>query len=228
MPVKKVSSTPSGRASTAPVTTRTMREGRPPRQSRGIERKASLIDAAAAIIAEAGVEGLSMQALAARAGATTGSIYHFFDGRDGVLRALNERYSEEFRAINARLMSTSTETWSRMGVEQFVHAYFAPVSEFLKANRAFVVLGADGAWAHPAVDEAQSRRVAAHLVKVLAARWPGAKLADVRMATQILFSMGDGIFKEMARATAPQAVVLFGEFTVAAGAYLRAKSANWR
>jgi AcrR family transcriptional regulator len=60
----------------------------------------SILDAADALIAEAGYEAMGMNALAERAGISPGSLYQYFASKDAVLDALVERYSStltEFR-----------------------------------------------------------------------------------------------------------------------------------
>src|SRR5687768_3941077 len=51
---------------------------RAPRQERGRRRVDEILDAAEALIAEVGPAAVSIQELARRAGASVGSIYHFF------------------------------------------------------------------------------------------------------------------------------------------------------
>jgi AcrR family transcriptional regulator len=70
---------------------------RPPRRRLNrIEREASLLDAADAIVAREGVEALTMEALAARAGVNKALGYRFFANRDEVLLALWDRETSAF------------------------------------------------------------------------------------------------------------------------------------
>ena len=52
-----------------------------PRQARSVETRARLLSAAAAIVAEQGIEGASVDAIAERAERTSGAIYDHFDGK---------------------------------------------------------------------------------------------------------------------------------------------------
>jgi AcrR family transcriptional regulator len=56
-----------------------------PRQARSVETRARLLAAAAAVIAEQGIEGASVDAIAERAERTSGSLYGQFGSKDGLL-----------------------------------------------------------------------------------------------------------------------------------------------
>jgi AcrR family transcriptional regulator len=62
------------------------RRGRPP-NSDSQETRARLLDAAAAVCAEQGFDGATMNAIAARAGVTAAAIYNHFDSREDLLYA---------------------------------------------------------------------------------------------------------------------------------------------
>jgi AcrR family transcriptional regulator len=65
---------------------------RRPRQARGQERVALILDAAEQLFAEQGYEASSTNAIAARAGVPIGSIYQFFPNKEALLHALVARY----------------------------------------------------------------------------------------------------------------------------------------
>lgn len=63
-----------------------------------------MLDAAAEIVATAGVEGLSISALHLDSGVSTGSIYHHFGSKDGIVAGLIGRsYREWRRTMTAEL-----------------------------------------------------------------------------------------------------------------------------
>lgn len=64
-----------------------------------------LLDAAEALVAEVGVEGASVQAIAQRAGASMGSLYHFFHGKDALILALAERCMHRVTEVNRQAVS---------------------------------------------------------------------------------------------------------------------------
>lgn len=66
---------------------------RAPKQARGERRVAALLNAAAAIFAEKGIEAATMTEIARRAGAPIGSLYQFFPAKAALAEALLERYA---------------------------------------------------------------------------------------------------------------------------------------
>src|SRR5664279_2180076 len=74
-------------------------ERRQPQQDRGQKRFEEVLDAAELVIAEVGVEAMTTNAVAARAGAGMGSLYHFFANRDAIVTALAERYVRAMRPL---------------------------------------------------------------------------------------------------------------------------------
>ncbi len=93
---------------------------RAPRQARGRERREQLLDAAAAIIAESGLAAVSMHAAAQRAGASIGSVYHFFRDRDQMLDALAERHDEQLKPAFGRVLQRSEAEWARLSPAEVV------------------------------------------------------------------------------------------------------------
>jgi AcrR family transcriptional regulator len=77
---------------------------RQPQQDRGQRRVDSIIDAAEEVFVEVGVDAATTNAIAERAGASVGSLYHFFPSKDAILLALVRRYAERLREANARAM----------------------------------------------------------------------------------------------------------------------------
>lgn len=65
---------------------------RTPRQARSQERRERILDAAAALIAESGVDAATTNAIAERAGTSVGSLYQFFPNGAAVRYALARRY----------------------------------------------------------------------------------------------------------------------------------------
>jgi AcrR family transcriptional regulator len=69
------------------------RLARSPVQKRGQQRVDAILDAAEAVFGEVGVEAATTNAIAERAGASVGSLYHFFSNKEAILYALAERYA---------------------------------------------------------------------------------------------------------------------------------------
>ncbi|WP_229257449.1 TetR/AcrR family transcriptional regulator [Duganella callida] len=68
---------------------------RKPQQLRGEQRVATMLDAAAAVFAEAGYDAATMTVIAERSGSSIGAVYQYFPNKLALARALRERYGEE-------------------------------------------------------------------------------------------------------------------------------------
>jgi AcrR family transcriptional regulator len=177
-----------GPASAAPAGTRV------PRQARGRRRIDEILDAAAALIGEVGTEAVTVQALAARAGASKGSMYHFFPDRESVFLALAERHIGALRASLAAAREARAQAVAAGGVDDAVEAFLRPVHDYvdehpdlrrilaepaslerLAAQRAALhaVVEAHGEWIvrarNPRLPAAQVSLVAAAMLAVMSA-----------------------------------------------------------
>jgi AcrR family transcriptional regulator len=68
---------------------------RPARQQRSQATLERILDAAGRSFDEVGVEGSTMDAIAARAGTSIGSVYRFFTDKDALVATLMERWREQ-------------------------------------------------------------------------------------------------------------------------------------
>ena len=75
-----------------------------PVQARAALRVEALLDAAAAVVDEHGIERLTTAMVAQRAGASIGTIYRYFPDRVAVLAALAERNLERMRMAVERVL----------------------------------------------------------------------------------------------------------------------------
>jgi len=80
----------------------TAKKRRVPQQSRSRDRVVRILDAAAALVCEEGVEALSTRAIAERAEIPVASLYQYFADKEEILLALVERDIEEMDAQIAR------------------------------------------------------------------------------------------------------------------------------
>ena len=72
---------------------------RKPLQKRSIATREKLLDAAGELLAEVGVERLSTNLVAAKAGVTPPTLYHYFDDKYALLAALGVRLMEAQNAL---------------------------------------------------------------------------------------------------------------------------------
>ncbi len=107
---------------------------RRPRQSRGQRRVDLLLDAAAEVIAEHGLQAATAEAIAQRAHTAKGSLYQFFPNRDAVVAALAMRYADELRAVHERAFATEMRGLS---LERLIDRIVRPLAAFHDRNPAF-------------------------------------------------------------------------------------------
>ena len=84
-----------------------------PVQQRSSARIARLLDAAAALIDEAGIDGVTTNAVAARSSSSVGVVYRYFPNIQTLLRALAVRNMERYvTAVQQNVDSSPPEPWS--------------------------------------------------------------------------------------------------------------------
>jgi AcrR family transcriptional regulator len=118
---------------------------RPPKQGRSQETLSRIADAALALMEERGVEGATISAIVARAGASVGSFYARFPGKEELIRFLRARVWTEARTQwDAAL---EAQAWEGLSVGQVVEGV---VGLLLRSYRADFqrrkVLGREGGW----------------------------------------------------------------------------------
>lgn len=99
---------------------RTSEHVREPQQERSRKTLERLVDAAREIIEEQGVQGATVSAVVERAGSSVGSFYARFDGKDDLLRYLEERVWRE--ALTRWQEARSAEAWEELDLEGVVRS----------------------------------------------------------------------------------------------------------
>ncbi|GAA2807990.1 TetR/AcrR family transcriptional regulator [Mycolicibacterium pallens] len=90
---------------------------RAPVQARSRQTVARILDAAAAIADEQGVDAVTTRAIADRAGVSYPSLYRFFADRDAILDELMERHCSE---IDARCVAAE-QTWEITSIAELLN-----------------------------------------------------------------------------------------------------------
>lgn len=144
---------------------------RVPRQARGRKRVEAILEAAAELFAEIGIESTTTNAIAARAETSIGSIYQFFPNKAAILHALNARYIAQLRAMCDELLdpAMADEPLARL-VERIVgalHAFHARHPGFQA-----VFYGAHGSPELSAAAQEATAEIGGRLEAVFAARAP--------------------------------------------------------
>jgi AcrR family transcriptional regulator len=109
---------------------------RAPQRERGRARVAALMAAAAEVFAENGYDAATMTEIAARAGASIGSLYQFFPTKELIAEALHAQYSDDLVAMLAGL---APRLAGKPGAA-LADVLFRDLSGFLATHPAFVVL----------------------------------------------------------------------------------------
>lgn len=109
---------------------------RAPQRQRGKERVAALLAAGAEVFTEKGYDAATMTEIAARAGASIGSLYQFFPTKELLAAALHAEYLEDLsKALEAlRQEAKAKSAGARMD------GLFQMLSGFLVDHPAFMVL----------------------------------------------------------------------------------------
>jgi AcrR family transcriptional regulator len=77
----------------------TLAERRPPQQARARQTRERLLDVAGELLAEVGIERISTNMIAARAGLSPPALYRYFGDKYAVLEALGRRLMERQNAV---------------------------------------------------------------------------------------------------------------------------------
>jgi AcrR family transcriptional regulator len=154
---------------------------RVPQRQRGRERVAALLEAAAACFVEKGYEATTMTEVAARAGASIGSLYQFFPTKEVLAQALLEQYSQAVYTELGKLAEQSVP-WSTAELAEQLCVFLVT---FRKRHPAFVML-VESAQAPAADGMAIRRRVRAEIQALLARRAPHRSNEDMYAAAVVV------------------------------------------
>jgi len=110
-------------------------ERRIPVQDRGQRRVEEILDAAEAVIVEQGVDAATTNAIAERAQAGVGSLYHFFPNKDAIITALAARYQLELFDLASRMLEPEMAT---MPIPAMAERIVTPIAEYLHRRPAYL------------------------------------------------------------------------------------------
>jgi AcrR family transcriptional regulator len=192
---------------------------RSPRQARGHRRVDGILDAAESIVAEAGPTNASVHEIARRAGASVGSIYHFFPTKDAIIAALVERYAERLRAV-AACVADGAAARADGPLCEFVVGIVDPFADFIARHPAYLVLSRMEGSGAARVSPGAGRALRDALVAALARRFPGASAEESSFRASMVEALGEGVLALMARSPSAERERLIGEFRRALAAYL--------
>jgi AcrR family transcriptional regulator len=167
-------------------------------------RRAALTSAAADLFASRGIDATTIDDIAARAGLSKGSFYHYFDNKADMLAAVRERFAIEFRdRVAATVRLRGNASWPdklQAWVEGMAAVYFdfRPLID--------VIFRETERTDRKAVSE---YRVVQHLIELLrAGTGAGAwRVEDPKAAAVVIFSGLHGVLDEALISGAPRAQV---------------------
>lgn len=166
------------------------------------ERRQSLVEACARVLADKGAAGVSVRAICAAAGVSPGLLRHYFAG-------ISEAIAETYRWTGQRIAAALAEAVARAGGDPYTRllAYLAanfrpPIAtpELLASYVALWSLARSDAQV-AAVRAEVYREFCADLETLLLAWQPG--LADPRLAAIGLTALIDGLWLELSQGAAP-------------------------
>jgi AcrR family transcriptional regulator len=198
---------------------------RRPRQSRGQRRVDLLLDAAAEVIAEQGLQAATAEAIAQRARTAKGSLYQFFPNRDAVVAALALRYADEMRAVHERAFATDPRGLS---LERLIDRLVRPLATFHDQHPAFRRVFATTVDAPPDSTGSAPLRLRAQLFDsfvdrldlLFLARNPSLGTRERRRAAMIAATIGQALLARRARAAANEKKPILDELRRVLVAYL--------
>jgi AcrR family transcriptional regulator len=175
---------------------------RKPQQERAALRRAQFLEAAAALIAEAGYDAVTMTAIAERAGASIGALYDYFPDKKAVGMALLAQYTAEVEEHWAPLLSSA----SSMTHEAFADGFITTMLEFSRERPAYLSLSSAnlGYTRDPAVRRAIRMKIAG----ALQALAPSLELEEALIAANVLAQQAKAHFA-MQREAAPKDRALY-------------------
>jgi AcrR family transcriptional regulator len=152
-----------------------------PQRTRGHARVAALLEAAGTEFAEKGYDAATMTAIAARAGASIGSLYQFFPTKDQIAAALLESYlnmlTETFRKLREAAPSLDLSLLASRLTRTFV--------KFRSTHPAFAVLVETYSYALPGTSGIRES-LRGEIGSVLAAVAPHLAAAEIAVRAAVI------------------------------------------
>ena len=106
---------------------------RRPLQARGRRRVGLILDAAADMIGQGGVESLTMHGIAERSGTAIGSLYHFFPNLSAVVDELFARQGQEMRGRLSALEDSAVD-WAGLSIGEAVNQFLDPFLQYFESH----------------------------------------------------------------------------------------------
>jgi len=174
---------------------------RPPQQARARATRDRLLDVAGELLAEVGLEGISTNLIAARAGLTPPALYRYFGDKYAVLEALGRRLMTRQNAV--------LDAWLARHAPAGVARMADHIADLLTENAAVTRAEPGAGWILRALHASprlihvrveSHRHVTGRLVDACAAHLPGADRAvlwtRLRLAVELGFAADEMLYEE--------------------------------
>lgn len=181
---------------------------RPPQQDRARQTQARLLDVAGELLAEVGIERISTNMIAARAGLSPPALYRYYGDKYAVLEALGRRLMERQNAV--------LDAWIARHAPAGVAAMAGHIADLLAANAAVTRAEPGAVWILRALHATprlvhvrleSHRQVTERLVDACAPYLPGIPRdrlwQRLRLAVEIGFAADEMLYEEE-RAASPE------------------------
>lgn len=159
-----------------------------PQQDRGQRRIERILEAAAEVISEVGVDAATTNAIAARAETSVGSLYQFFPNKDAIVRALASRYRAAMQAAMEQAMPAERR---QLPLAEMVERVVTPLARFHERHPAYrhIYAVAVGAGATPGGEEALQSATLERIVGIIAVGSPRLSAEDRLLAAHVCQEM---------------------------------------
>jgi AcrR family transcriptional regulator len=175
---------------------------RVPRQARGQARIERILDAADELFAAHGIEAVSTNLIAERAGTAVGGVYHYFPNRDAIIHALAARHLTALRALYAERMGEPALT---LTIDALVPHIIAPVAELSTRIPGYLAVYdalRRGAAHSPEAAAARTAIIDAAAAMVRA-RVPSLRPAEAALRAEVVLDVVHALLDTAARADVP-------------------------
>lgn len=161
-----------------------------PVQQRSAERIALLLDAAASLIDQDGIDGLTTSDVATKSGSSVGVVYRYFTDIQSLLRALAARNMDKFTDAIFRTMDEEPSEWTT-ALDKVIGEYVRLMRDEpgFRALRFGDVI--DERFLKP--DRSNNTVLAEQFTELLVARYKLTPSAELSFDLEILVEIADGI-----------------------------------
>lgn len=169
----------------------------PPTQARSRERLRRVLDVADELLASEGAHAFTTTRIAEAGGIPVGSVYRFFDDKEGIVEALAVRYWRDFDDLVAGIADAD----ERDPLADPAAGVLDALAAGFRSRPGFLALWYGGLRTERVRDATRHARgaIASSIERILAVHWPGASAHARSTAATMVVLAGDGLLREAFR-----------------------------